>query len=41
MPEHDYPGDVHWYDLPDDEVELGEAPRAPGRLSRLIPWRAA
>lgn len=40
MPEHDYPGDVHWYDLPDDEVELDEAPAPRSRLSRLIPWRA-
>lgn len=34
----EYPGDVHWYDLPDDEAEL-EEPVPESRLWRLIPWR--
>jgi hypothetical protein len=41
--EPEFPGDVYWYDLPDDEAEPedGPAPRIPSLLLRLIPWRTA
>ncbi|MGI5271912.1 hypothetical protein ACQEUU_22350 [Nonomuraea sp. CA-218870] len=36
--EPEYPGDVHWYDLPDDEAELEETPAPVSRLRRFIPF---
>jgi len=34
-----YPGEVHWYDLPDDDAELeDEWPEAPPR-ARGVRWR--
>jgi hypothetical protein len=36
---HRYPGEVHWYDLPDDDAELeDEWPEAPPR-ARGVLWR--
>ncbi|MFG1946417.1 hypothetical protein [Nonomuraea sp. NPDC048826] len=42
--EPEYPGDVYWYDLPDDEADVEEAVVPANRLRRLIPffpWRTA
>lgn len=42
--EPEYPGELHWYDLPDDDAELEDdrpAPRARWRLSRALTVLAA
>ncbi|WP_181448669.1 hypothetical protein [Nonomuraea aridisoli] len=42
MAEAEYEGDLHWYDLPDDECEPDEAATGVhGLVRRLLAWRSA
>jgi hypothetical protein len=40
MAEAEYEGDLHWYDLPDDECEPEGTTGIPGLVRRLLAWRA-